>query len=118
MSIATMADRTLPLAERVSAAIKLAMESVTGTMDGTWSKRQNDLAERGCDALLADIAAADRLARAVAVYYDALDAMARDGEVDGRGWREFAGDAWGDHTKSLAAYRARIAQGVGDGHPE
>lgn len=116
MSIERMADRALPLAERVSAAIKLAMESVTGTMDGTWSKRQNDLAERGCDALLADIAAADRLARAMFALDEASDAPIR--LTAWRGLDPLASDselvaAAKEATAAHLAYRARTAQGVG-----
>lgn len=91
MSIERMTDRTLPLAERV---LRLANEG--RTLAGAEYAA-------ALDALLADVAAADRLARADAGYWD---------------W--VGGDSceWGvseEHTAALAAYHARLAQGVGRG---
>lgn len=88
MSIATMADRTLPLAQRVLEAINYALKP------GYSAEKM--------DALLADIAAADRLARAMRDYHDTLDAgrigdMAAGGELVKRADAMFA---------ALDAYRA------------
>ena len=88
MTLATMADRSLPLAERVQAALLCC------DMD--------DAHEAARAALLADVAAADRLARADAGYWD---------------WVGGDPDEWGigeAHIDALAAYRARM-QGVARG---
>ena len=99
MSIERMADRTLPLAERVKEAVRSGMNAQAG--DERFLPVLDAL--DGLDGLLDDIAAADRLARADVGYWD---------------W--VGGDSceWGvseEHVAALAAYRARMAQGVGDG---
>ena len=86
MTLATMADRTLPLAERVEAWY--------------WSERTDRGAigyQDAVDELLADIAAADRLARAADGWSE-----------DDSGHEELV-----EYNRTLAAYRARMAQGVG-----
>lgn len=96
MTLATMSDRTLPLAERVKAAVRCGMNAQAG--DERFLPVLDAL-----DVLLADIAAADRLARADAGYWD---------------WVGGDSDEWGiseDHAAALAAYRARMAQGVSGG---
>lgn len=93
MSIATMADRTLPLALRAKAWY--------------WSERtdrgaigyQEDVAD-----LLADIAAADRLARADWVVFEA----ALRGEPHSPAKRL-------EYETAMDAYRARMAQWVARG---
>lgn len=59
MTLATMADRSKPLAERVQAALLC------------WD--MDDAHEAARAALLADVAAADRLARACSAWIDATD---------------------------------------------
>lgn len=88
MTAHTWIDRSLPLAERVRLACFF-----------DWSIRvAGDDATAALAELLADVAAADRLARAgLAVECDAST-------EDVREWH-----------RALAAYRARMAQGVGDG---
>ena len=87
MTTLTWADRSLPLAERVRLACFF-----------DWSIRvAGDDATAALTELLADIAAAERLAKAsLAVECDAT-------AEDVKEWRA-----------TLAAYRARMAQGVGD----
>ena len=101
MSIATMTDRTLPLAERVRAAVYLALRMYPDLAD------EYDIA---LTALLADIAAADRLARAMRDYHDTLDA-GRIGDMAAGGELVKMADAM---FAALDAYRARMAQGAGD----
>ncbi len=91
MTLATMADRSLPLAERVQAALLCC------DMD--------DAHEAARAALLADVAAADRLARAA----DALDAD--DWSMVDEEGVPLVADV---HIAALDAYRARM-QGVARG---
>lgn len=112
MSIATMADRTLPLVERVQAACLLDWDK--DNADGRWDAR---------DALIADVAAADRLARAASAWSFTRDAamdrlyaapdpirgtVAGDDEADSEA-------AYREYEDAMAAYRARMAQGVARG---
>lgn len=97
--LATMIDRTLPLAERLRAAV---VEGV--------KRDRTELIEftQAMDDLLADIEVADRLARAMRDYHDTLDAgrkMAVNGELVKLADAMFA---------ALDAYRERMAQGVDD----
>ena len=84
MSIERMADRTLPLAERVQAALLC------------WD--MDDAHEAARAELIADVAAADRLARAADGWSE-----------DDSGHEELV-----EYNRTLDAYRARMAQGVGD----
>ena len=59
-------------------------------------------------ALLADIAAADRLARATSAWYRAVDTILPDGVYGGAAEES-------EMDKAEAAYRARMAQGVTHG---
>lgn len=108
MSIERMTDRTLPLAERVTAAVRSGMNAQAG------DERFLPLLD-ALDGLLADVAAADRLARAAVVVADAAEqvssAIATDWVRVHVEWNaaKTTGDA------ALAAYRARMAQGVGRG---
>ena len=95
MSIERMADRALPLTERVEAACLLDWDK--DNADGRWDAR---------DVLIADIAAADRLARAC------LPHETDDDPADDQKAYEDSCQEW---IAALAAYRARMAQGVGDG---
>ena len=97
MSIERMLDRTLPLAERVRAAVYLALRMYPDLAD------EYDIA---LTALLADIAAADRLARAC-LPHEKDDDPADD--------QKAYDDACEDWTEALDAYRARMAQGVNRG---
>ena len=101
MSIATITDRTLPLAERVQAALLC------------WD--MDDAHEAARAALLADIAAADRLARATVAVADAAEQVASPNRTDRvRVHVEWnAAKTTGDDA--LDAYRARMAQGVARG---
>ena len=90
MTLATMADRSLPLAERVEAY--------------RWADRADSGFAAAHAALLADVAAADRLARAGDVA-SAAAATAGSAEYT---------RLTGEFMAALGAYRARMAQGVGD----
>lgn len=92
MTLATMADRTLPLAERVASALAAAARGI----------RSDEIAS--ISELVADVAAADRLARAA----DALDAD--DWSMVDEEGVPLVADV---HIAALDAYRARM-QGVGD----
>lgn len=93
MTLARMADRSLPLAERVEAALSVVPHG-------------DETTENALTELLADIAAADRLARATDAWFVAVD-----GPID-----EIAiGLRHADIDVALAAYRARMAQGVANG---
>ena len=100
MTIATMADRSLPLAKRVEAALLC------------WD--MDDAHEAARAALLADVAAADRLARAeiaLAVAADAVSSLDRPDRIQVKvEWNA----AKAERGEALAAYvhRARMAQGV------
>ena len=109
MSIERMADRTLPLAERVQAAM------LCWDMDDAHEAARADL--------IADIAAADRLARAASAWAFTRDAaldrlyaapdpirgtVAGDDEADSEA-------AYREYEDAVDSYRARMAQGVGDG---
>ena len=111
MSIATMADRTLPLAERVTAAVRSGMNAQAG--DERFLPVLDAL-----DELLADVAAADRLARAAVMSKSAwgqgVDPRFMPPEVAadvGRARLEAADEM----DAALADYRARMAQGVARG---
>ncbi len=105
MSIATMADRTLPLKARVRGLATLPDSEAMG------KPFEDALAE-----LIADVAAADRLARAeiaLAVAADAVSSLDRPDRVRVKAeWNA----AKAERGEALAAYvyRARMAQGVGD----
>jgi hypothetical protein len=104
MTAPTWADRSLPLAERVR---RLVNEG--STLSG---------AEYAAtlDALLADVAAADRLAQAeiaLAVAADAVSSLDRPDRIRVKvEWNA----AKAERGEALAAYvhRARMAQGVAD----
>ena len=110
MSIERMADRTLPLAERVAAMGLLDWDK--DNADGRWDAR---------DVLIADIAATDRLARAASAWAFTRDAaldrlyaapdpirgtVAGDDEADSEA-------AYREYEDAVDSYRARMAQGVG-----
>ena len=89
MTIATMADRTLSLAERAQAALLC------------WD--MDDAHEAARAELIADVAAADRLARAC------IPPTREDDPADD----QKAYDAnFYEYEDALAAYLARVAQGV------
>lgn len=77
----TMADRTLPLAERVNAAYLAGIQVADGDENGRDARA-------ALDALRADVAAAERLAEAADCYHRGLDLAA-------------------PLIEALAAYRAR-----------
>lgn len=93
MTLARMTDRSLPLAERVAEMVGLFR---------LWPKGYPEAS----DDLLADIAAADRLARDVASYHDALETWQADGS---RPWKDVGEGPFGVFMATLAAYRARMA---------
>jgi hypothetical protein len=97
MTLAKMADRSLPLAERVAAMIRMVAD-------------RDPVSDYDIDELLADIAAADRLARAANIYADEEDEYWRSGGEP----FELEQMANEEYSAALAAYRARMAQGVGD----
>lgn len=103
MTLATMADRSKPLAERVQAALLC------------WD--MDDAHEAALSALLADVAAADRLARAeiaLAVAADAVSSLDRPDRIQVKvEWNA----AKVERGEALAAYvhRARMAQEVDRG---
>ena len=98
MSIERMADRLLPLAERVGAV------GLVGRNDRTASYYD------ALAALLADIAAADRLARATSAWYVAVDELPLpDHGMSAATAAEYEMD------QAESAYRARMAQGVTHG---
>ena len=95
MTLAYIYDRTRPLAERVQDAIDAII------CERDWGNT-TEAEEAALSEVIADIAAADRLARADVGYWD---------------W--VGGDSceWGvseEHVAALDAYRARMAQGVAD----
>jgi len=111
MSIATMADRTLPLAERVASALAAAARGI----------HSDEIAS--ISDLIADVAAADRLARAASAWSFTRDAaldrlyaapdpirgtVAGDDEADSEA-------AYREYEDAFDAYRARMAQGVDRG---
>ena len=98
MTLATMADRSLPLAERVASALAAATRGI----------RSDEIAS--ISELVADVAAADRLARAAAAWYVAVD----EDPLPGHGMSANTAAEY-EMDKAEAAYRARMAQGVGDG---
>ena len=105
MTLATMADRSLPLAERV-----VRLVNVGSTLSGAEYAA-------ALDALLADVAAADRLARAeiaLAVAADAVSSLDRPDRIQVKvEWNA----AKVERGEALAAYvhRARMAQEVDRG---
>lgn len=110
MTAPTWADRSLPLAERVRLAMLVDWDK--DNADGRWDAR---------DELLADIAAADRLARAaltVADYRGMRMELTRRIDIGDTTSLVYDATAWfqtgEDYKAALAAYRARMAQGVGD----
>ena len=117
MTLATMTDRTLPLAERVKEAVRSGMNAQAG--DERFLPVLDAL--DGLDGLLDDIAAADRLARAASAWSFTRDAaldrlyaapdpirgtVAGDDEADSEA-------AYREYEDAFDAYRARMAQGVG-----
>ena len=109
MTIATMADRSLPLADSVHDVIVAAMKA------HRWTPSDEDAFWATADELLADIAAADRLARATVAVADAAEQVASPNRTDRvRVHVEWnAAKTTGDDA--LADYRARMAQGVARG---
>lgn len=95
MTAPTWTDPTLPLAERV---LRLVNEG--STLSG--AKYAATL-----DVLLADIAAADRLARATSAWYVAMEELDPDGTLGHSAATEYEMD------QAESAYRAR-KQGVGN----
>lgn len=104
MSIETMTDRSLPLATRVNAAYLVGIQVADGDENGP-------SARAALDALRADIAACERLARAVVSADDAYKRWAdADLDTEGRLFEESeAADA--EHDATLAAYRKAVANG-------
>ncbi len=94
MTLATMADRSLPLAERVERLV-----NVGSTLSGAEYAA-------ALDALLADVAAADRLARATAAWYVAVD----EDPLPGHGMSKATAAEY-EMDQAEEAYRARMAQG-------
>lgn len=107
--MATMTDRSKPLAERVQAALLC------------WD--MDDAHEAARAELIADVAAADRLARAASAWSFTRDAamdrlyaapdpirgtVAGDDEADSEA-------AYREYEDAMDAYRARMAQGVARG---
>ena len=98
MTLATMADNALPLAERVNAAYLVGIQVADGDENG-------QDARAALDALRADVAAADRLARAC------IPPLRHDDPSDD----QKAYDAnFYEYEDALDAYRARV-QGVARG---
>lgn len=95
MTAPALADRSLPLAERVAAMIRMVAD-------------RDPVSDYDIDELLADIAAADRLARA------GDDLRGHISRVLSSGLHLVHGFAVNVFDEALAAYRARMAQGVGD----
>ena len=117
MTIATMADRSLPLADSVHDVIVAAMKA------HRWTPSDEDAFWETADELLADIAAADRLARAASVWSFTRDAaldrlyaapdpirgtVAGDDEADSEA-------AYREYEDAMYEYRARMAQEVDRG---
>ena len=119
MTIATMADRSLPLADSVHDVIVAAMKA------HRWTPSDEDAFWATADELLADIAAADRLARATDEAHRAFRAYQDAGwdtDADTASYNDMMdrlgayAEAMDDEANAaLAAYRARMAQGVGRG---
>ena len=108
MSIERMADRTLPLATRVQAALLC------------WD--MDDAHEAARAELIADVAEADRLARAalvVADYKGMRMELTRRVDIGDTTTLVYDANAWyqtgEDYRSALDAYRARMAQGVDRG---
>lgn len=102
MTLATMADRALPLAKRVNAAYLVGIRVADGDENGRDARA-------ALDALRADVAAADRLARTT----DDFEASCLDITIRRIVPREH--DEEGEWRAALEAYRARMAQGVARG---
>ena len=98
MTAPAWADRSLPLAERVRLAMLVDWDK--DNADGRWDAR---------DELLADIAAADKLARATSAWYVAMEELDPDGTLGHSAATEYEMD------QAESAYRARMAQGASDG---
>lgn len=98
MTLAAMADNALPLAERVQAAYLVGIQVADGDENG-------QDARAALDALRADVAAADRLARAC------IPPLRHDDPSDDQ--KEYEDDC-AEWNAALDAYRARM-QGVADG---
>ena len=90
MTLATMADRTLPLAERVTAAYLVGIRVADGDENG-------QDARAALDSLRADVAAADRLARAC---------LPHETEDDPAGDQKAYEDSCQEWNEALAAWRA------------
>ena len=101
MTLATMADRSLPLAERVASALAAVARGI----------RSDEIAS--ISELVADVAAADRLARAD-FEYTLAEVAYWDDSGDMSRW-DLMNATLTAHTAALAAYRARMAQGVARG---
>ena len=99
MSAPTWADHTLPLAKRVALAML--------------DRGMDDATEAHRAALVADVAAADRLARADCIYADSHEEYWDGGGSESLWVLEEA--ARKEHESALDAYRARKAQGVDRG---
>lgn len=97
MSIERMSDRSLPLAERVGAVGLVSS-------DARAASYYDALA-----ALVADIAAADELARATSAWYVAMEELDPDGTLGHSAATEYEMD------QAESAYRARMVQGVAHG---
>lgn len=101
MTLATMADRTLPLAERVQAALLC------------WD--MDDAHEAARAELIADIAAADRLARAGDSWFLASSAYACCESSEVKAAKATLDTASVEYIVAVDSYRARVAQGVNRG---
>lgn len=102
MTLATMADRSLPLAERVNAAYLVGIQVADGDENG-------QDARAALDGLRADVAAADRLARATAAWYVAVD----EDPLPGHGMSKATAAEY-EMDQAEESYRARM-QGVARG---
>lgn len=97
MTAPTWADRSLPLAERVRLAL---LDPLSIGVSATAHR----------DELVADVAAADRLARACSAWYAAVDELPLpDHGMSAATAAEYEMD------EAEAAYRARMAQEVTHG---
>ena len=114
MTLAYIYDRTRPLAERVQDAIDAII------CERDWGNT-TEAEEAALSEVIADIAAADRLARAVDVVADYKGMrmeLTRRVDIGDTTTLVYDANAWyqtgEDYRSALDAYRARMAQGVGD----